>query len=213
MGTAELIVLEGPDGVGKSTLAKALADERSSALLSFPGRDSGTLGGLVYQLHHEAQSVFNIPLIAETSLQLLHIAAHVDAIERDILPLIAKGTSVVLDRYWWSTLIYGRLRGVDESSLQSAIAIERNAWGDTVPSMIFLIDRAQPWRSDEGDDRFESLRTAYARLEEEEKLGGQPVVKVPNDSSVDEGVALMMKALAAEAENSDPQREAHQNGA
>ncbi len=196
MGAAKLIVLEGPDGVGKSTLAAELASELSSALLSFPGRESGTLGGLVYQLHHDALSAFNIPHIAETSLQLLHIAAHIDAIEQTILPLIAEGTSVVLDRYWWSTLIYGRLRGTDEVSLRKAVAIEQRAWGDTEPSVIFLIDRDRPWRADDNEGGFESLRTAYSELAVEEQVAGQRVVTIENEESVQESVALMMQALA-----------------
>lgn len=196
MGAARLIVLEGPDGIGKSTLARELASELSSAVLSFPGRESGTLGGLVYELHHDALSAFDIPHIAETSLQLLHVAAHVDAIEQAILPLIAGGTSVVLDRYWWSTLIYGRLRGADEVSLQNAIAIERRAWGHTEPFVIFLIDRDRPWRADDNEAGFESLRMAYAELAGKEQVAGRRVVTIANEDSVQESIALMMRALA-----------------
>ena len=47
-----LLVLEGPDGVGKTTLAKVLTEslaERGlkTLLLSFPGQEAGTIGALV----------------------------------------------------------------------------------------------------------------------------------------------------------------------
>ena len=62
-----LIVFEGPDGVGKSTLSKQLADRLREAgvpceHLAFPGRQPGSLGRLVYDLHHDA-----VDLASETS--------------------------------------------------------------------------------------------------------------------------------------------------
>ena len=51
-----LIVFEGPDGVGKSTLAEHLTGRLREAgvpceHLAFPGRQPGSLGRLVYDLH------------------------------------------------------------------------------------------------------------------------------------------------------------------
>ena len=53
-----LIVFEGPDGVGKSTLAEQLTVHLREAgvpceHLAFPGRQPGSLGHLVYDLHHD----------------------------------------------------------------------------------------------------------------------------------------------------------------
>ena len=101
-----LIVFEGPDGVGKSTLSLALAD-RLKAMglpcqhLSFPGKDVGTVGRLVYDVHHDPVQ-YGIQEITAASLQALHIAAHLDAIERRILPDLNEGHWVILDRFWWS---------------------------------------------------------------------------------------------------------------
>ena len=79
----KLIVFEGPDGVGKSTLAKEVAAVLSGRgtpcdLLAFPGREPGTLGWHVYQLHHDP-GLFGIANIPPASLQLLHVAAHLAA--------------------------------------------------------------------------------------------------------------------------------------
>src|ERR1035438_1518496 len=78
-----LIVFEGMDGSGKSALSEALArvltDQGSAArLVAFPGRIPGTLGQLVYKIHHDSNA-YGIDRLAPSSLQALHIAAHLDA--------------------------------------------------------------------------------------------------------------------------------------
>src|SRR4026209_562008 len=106
-----LFVFEGYDNSGKTTLAKALHKflKRRDPLtkyFAFPGNVSGTLGRHIHRLHHNAKRA-GIAKIHPVSLQILHIAAHVDMIETLILPALKRGESVVLDRYWWSTLAYG----------------------------------------------------------------------------------------------------------
>src|SRR5207249_4525469 len=107
----KLIVFEGPDGSGKTTLSRLFAD-RARELgvpcdwFAFPGREGGTLGKHVYEIHHNLQTV-GVKAINPASLQLLHIAAHIDALEGRILPALKQGRHIVLDRFWWSTLVYG----------------------------------------------------------------------------------------------------------
>ena len=74
-GKGRLIVFEGPDGVGKSTLSLALADRlRAMGLpcqhLSFPGKDAGTVGRLVYEVHHNPEK-YGIQVVTAASLQAL----------------------------------------------------------------------------------------------------------------------------------------------
>ena len=77
------------------------------------------------------------------SLQLLHIAAHVDAIENRILPTLRKGIDIVLDRYWWSTWVYGVISGGNVVSLKAMIELEQLHWGGVLPTIVFLVVRKQ----------------------------------------------------------------------
>ena len=91
----KLYVFEGPDAVGKSEISlRFVAQLRESGVaceyLAFPGHADGTLGKHVYELHHHPQD-HGIASVSPTSLQLLHVAAHVDAIETSILPALRSG--------------------------------------------------------------------------------------------------------------------------
>jgi dTMP kinase len=183
-----LIIFEGPDGVGKSALAEAFrsrvaADGFNVELLSFPGKEEGTLGKLVYELHHDPQH-FRLTSITPASLQVLHIAAHVDAIERRIIPSIQSGQIVVLDRFWWSTYVYGTVSKVSPQVLRPMIATEKAVWGATTPAILFLIDRSTPLRP-EPVGTWTMWRKEYRTLYEAEKTD-YPCAMVSNDGDIDE---------------------------
>jgi dTMP kinase len=112
----KLIVFEGADGIGKSSLSKEVMRRLedlnvASVSLAFPGKDLGTLGHLVYQIHHDPAAL-GVISVTPLALQTLHVAAHLDAIERRILPALQDGTWVILDRFWWSTWVYGVHQGI-----------------------------------------------------------------------------------------------------
>ncbi len=191
----QLIVFEGPDGVGKSTLSKALVEKLeekkvSCKRLSFPGKDAGTIGRLVYDIHHSPEK-FKLRDISPTSLQALHIAAHLDVIEQRIAPELKNGHWVVLDRFWWSTWVYGCTSSVNGSVLDALIQAERIHWKDIEPSIVFLIDRL-----DESfhDPNHAQLRKVYKTLYEKES-DRYPVRLIRNDTSVDESVKQVLDAL------------------
>jgi thymidylate kinase len=170
--SGKLIVFEGPDAVGKSTLVlymKTLLDQAQlpNEVLSFPGNRPGTIGKLVYELHH-AQTSFGIEQISPIGLQALHIAAHLDVITQTILPAINSGTWVVLDRFWWSTWVYGRASGIDSRILDSLISAERLLWGQFTPSVVFLLQRTSPFGDKPADDDFAALSSLYRRLSNSE---------------------------------------------
>ncbi len=150
----QLVVLEGPDGVGKSTLAAGLVGALKEAGVpcmgyAFPGNESGTIGALVYRLHHEPDEL-GVRGAVPMALQAMHVAAHIDAIERVVRPKLDSGATVVLDRFWWSTWVYGCVAGIPRRLLERLIAVERLCWGTTIPAIAFLVDRERPLRP--GDD-------------------------------------------------------------
>jgi thymidylate kinase len=169
-----LIIFEGVDAVGKTTLSEELCTYLISKklpvrLCHFPGSEEGTLGELVYRIHHLHDSEFGITRIEPCSLQLLHISAHVNAIEYEIKPALENGEWVILDRFWWSTYVYGLDSGVNEKSLRSMIEVEKHAWGPVTPDIVFLINTEKPMRKDEVNSlAWQNKRRAYLDLSNEE---------------------------------------------
>lgn len=164
----KLIVFEGRDSVGKSTLIRHLRElleqkQIPKEILSFPGDRPGTIGKLVYELHH-TPGKFGIEHISPIGLQALHIAAHLDAIHDKILPTIESGTWVVLDRFWWSTWVYGRAARIDSRALDSLISAEKLLWGRVIPSVVFLIQRTEPFGDKPQAKEFATLSALYHTL-------------------------------------------------
>jgi dTMP kinase len=173
----KLIVFEGPDGVGKSRLAQETCGWlRSMGIevveLSFPGSTENTLGQLVYDLHHHHSGRFHIRTMNPLSLQVLHIAAHIDEIERAVRPAIARGAWVVLNRFWWSTWVYGMLQNVNQKCLELIIETEKCCWKDLLPNAIFLVRRHEAIRREHAPETFDRLSSLYRQLSTHEHASG-----------------------------------------
>jgi thymidylate kinase len=186
--TGKLFIFEGPDGSGKTTLSRSFAEHLNACDIkcewfSFPGREPGTLGKHVYDIHHSAHES-GIKKINAASLQLLHIAAHIDTIVGRIMPAIKNGKYTVLDRFWWSTFVYGVLAGAGAESLRAMIDVERLHWGKIRPERVFVLTRKAHIESEPGLE--DSLL-----VKEYTKLAGQEARKYPvsvlaNDGTLDE---------------------------
>ena len=192
-----LIVFEGPDGVGKTTLAKQITGRlRETGVpceyLAFPGRQPGSLGRLVYDLHHNSPG-FYLGEVDPTSLQLLHIAAHVDAIERQILPALRAGTWIVLDRFWWSTWVYGAALGVPERSLEAMIKLEQLHWGLVKPDVLLLVERDNATPED-GEGLHGHILEGYRELAKQDQLPSR-VVTLRNDSSIEDTLEAVWEGI------------------
>lgn len=185
----KLIVFEGPDGVGKTRLSKFAANflhekDKSSYWMSFPGREEGTLGNLVYKVHH-APLDFDIRTITPAAKQALHIAAHLDAIESKILPLLSSGVNVILDRFWWSTWVYGINSGLDQNTLDKLIKLEQAVWSHNMPSLLFLVKANVPRERDEDFKFWQGLKSTYNDLAAlEERL--YPIKHIDNNGPIAE---------------------------
>src|SRR5438874_10487034 len=88
----KLFVFEGPDDVGKTTLADMLSDYLSdkglgNQVLSFPGREPDTVSELIYRLYHDPRSL-GVQTISPLTMQVMVTAAHIEVVEVRLKPLI-----------------------------------------------------------------------------------------------------------------------------
>jgi len=195
----KLIIFEGPDGVGKTTLSQQMqvileARGQQCKWLSFPGREDGSLGRAVYDLHHEPER-FGVHSMTATAKQALHIAAHLDAIEYRIKPWLAAGIHVILDRFWWSTWVYGITSGLVPELLQALITAEKICWGNAQPSLAFLVETDAP-RDRENEDiaNWQALKQAYRVLVHQEQEN-HPIVLLLNTSTLEEATQRIADSL------------------
>jgi len=98
---SRFIVLEGLDGVGKSTLANKLAEQLGAQLMSTPGDRFKAIRSPVMEAFGEDQLA-----------KALFYAATVSSEGRKARSIVDQGRWVVMDRYWASTLAYAKARGV-----------------------------------------------------------------------------------------------------
>ncbi len=198
-----LIAFEGPNDVGKTTVSRELSNKLGASVgwcewHAFPGRSSGTLGQHVYDLHHRPAS-FGLGEITPSAIQALHIAAHLDIIERTILPKLAAGVDIVLDRYWWSTIAYGVATGVPLRLLDSLVASELIAWNGLQPTLVVILDRSSAKPQSPEQSCADVLRREYRRLLEAAD-GRHPACFVENNGTVEQtaaGVAGLLDRLNA----------------
>lgn len=92
------IVVEGLDGAGKSTAARALAAELAAVELKTPGAELAPLRGEILR------SLARSPLATT-----LFYAAAVAAASQEVTEHRAAGSHVVMDRYLLSTCAYGQV--------------------------------------------------------------------------------------------------------
>jgi len=196
MGKGKVIIFEGIDNVGKSTICeqvyKKLCEENIlSVAYSFPGREEGTLGKLVYDIHHDCLDIKS-KNINPISLQILHIAAHIDTIVKRILPDINEGKIVLLDRSWWSTYAYGIGNELDKDILSDVIRPELRLFDQISDVTIFYITRR-------GREEEYTVKKKAAILKAYDELCELPsktkVVKIENDGCISEAVNLIYKNI------------------
>jgi len=191
-------IFEGIDNVGKTTIIQALKQKIQETTdykcvnVAFPGNEPRTLGNLVYRIHHQQEQYFDVP-INETSLQILHIAAHIDLIHRQLKPLGNSRCIVLLDRFWWSTYVYGLTGGVEEYIIQSIIAPELLYWKDINIKKIFLIERNKR-QKDYGSNKENAIIGKYRELAEKEVI----CEKLNNNESLEEATDKVYKSIFGE---------------
>lgn len=141
-----IYVFEGIDNVGKTTIINDLKSKILNSTsfdcigIAFPGNECRTLGSLVYDIHHNQRNYFDNP-INEASLQLLHVASHIDLIQHKISNEINKNKIILMDRYWWSTYVYGVVNSLREEVVNAILSTELLYWKNIEVNRIFLLER------------------------------------------------------------------------
>ena len=157
------IVVEGPEGAGKSTLsrwlaAQLLADGRRVVTVRQPGGTPVAEAARKVAL----KSKHEITPAAEL---FLFLAARADLVDRVVRPALGDGLVVLADRYDLSTLAYQVAgRGLPRAEVEAAL---RLATGGLVPDLTLVLDvpvevgRERQRRARKEQDRFEGQDDAF----------------------------------------------------
>jgi len=125
-----LIVVEGIDGAGKSTLAKGLANKLTTlgkdVILTF----EPTAGQYGRRLRESFTSEKRLTLDEELELFMLDRKEHVESL---LIPALSKGKVIICDRYYFSTMAYQGARGADPQDIQA-----RNEAFYPVPDLLLI---------------------------------------------------------------------------
>ena len=150
-----IIVLEGPDGTGKTRHVRALADALTDASIQAMRWGHGGLLGLANPTPWEAALYYarQRAELASVIRQGWHDAARV----------------IVCDRWWHSTVILGAaLRGEHDLPLSSLVIAEEWAWPKVVPITTLVLtapdavlDERLARRGTPTTDRDRAIRRAY----------------------------------------------------
>ncbi|MDP6546606.1 MAG: dTMP kinase [Phycisphaerae bacterium] len=132
----KFIVIDGPDGAGKTTQVELLSEFLTEAGLDICRiRDPGgtTIGDeirtILLDRRHDRMSV-------QCEL-MLYMASRAQLAREVIVPALSEGKCVLGDRYVSSTIAYQGAGGADTEAITRAAAI---AVGDTMPDLTVILD-------------------------------------------------------------------------
>lgn len=194
-----VIVFEGLDQAGKSTQLNRLrgsVDAGSTVIAHMPSGFT-TFTQRVYRAL-EGETADDKPM-SGLAQQLAHLACHAESMP-DLKRAAAK-RSLILDRWWWSTLAYGwyggsvKKSGLPESSFKELID---TIWSPITPSIVFVF--LEPHHLDRNNAP--GVHDGYRALLEEHAECAV-VVPIANEEATHSFVTetLLERGLAARVEN------------
>ncbi len=125
----QLIVLEGPDGVGRSTQIALLREwlEAEGYAVSSSGLRRSELASEEIARAKEGHT------LGQQTMTLFYAADFADRLEREIIPMLRAGFVVLTDRYLYSLVARAVVRGVDGGWVRSLMGFA------LVPDAIFYL--------------------------------------------------------------------------
>ena len=204
MSAGRFLTLEGGEGVGKSTQARALvvaleARGIHAVLTREPGGSEG------------AEAIRDLLMQGEVrrwsahSEALLFAAARADHVEKHINPLVAAGSWVICDRFIDSTRAYQGAQGIDEAAI---LALHAFGSRGLLPDRTLLLtlpdgegDARARARDGEAADRFaargdEFHRSVAATFDRIAETESERVRRVDASGAPDVVTARLIEAIA-----------------
>lgn len=126
-----LVAFEGIDGVGKTTQQRCAAERLRNLgydVLAIHEPTDGKYGALLRRSATEGR------LSAEAERDLF-IADRKEDVSNNILPALKRGSIVLMDRYYFSSIAYQGARGLDPKQIQSL-----NEEFAPIPSLLVILD-------------------------------------------------------------------------
>lgn len=184
-----LVVIEGLDSTGKSTLADALAKHVHGITVVHSPSGGGPVCEEIYELTERNRTMLGL------TRQFLHLAAHCEIYEHTVFPAL-ENSGVVMDRNWCSTFAYGMAGGVTETIYPGDwYDMVRYPALDVVPDLVVLC--MEPHRDD--DHNTPALEEAYLLLKR--MLERDPTIRhvrtMPRASEKQQLIALMQMCQEA----------------
>jgi dTMP kinase len=167
MPRGKLIVFEGPEGAGKTTQIRLIAEKLAKAgIVCLAVREPGgtptgdAIRGILLDSEHE---------ITAATEALLFMASRAELIAREIRPALERGDVVMLDRFFLSTYAYQIVgRGLPEEEVRAANAL---ATGRLVPDLTLLLDVTASEGLERADARGKRDRMERSGVEFHERVG------------------------------------------
>lgn len=158
----KFIVIEGPDGSGKTTVTKSLLEhyEKLGIKIIHTREPGGT------QIGERIRELLLDPIFQEMDPKaeaLLYAASRAQHVEEKIRPAIEEGYLVLCERYIFSSLVYQGLSR--ELGVDNILKINNFATLDFEPDMVIYLDPKDQMTRDRITDR------PLDRLEQEEDFG------------------------------------------
>ena len=203
------IVFEGPEGVGKTTQLRMLSEwlsARGQTVVAVREPGGTPLGDEIRRLLLDPQSD-----IAPRAESLLFMASRAQLVEREIVPALEAGATVLLDRYFLSTYAYQVAgRGLPHEEI---VAANRLATSSLRPELTLLLSlpvgdglaraakRGGPDRMERADAAFhDRVARAFADFATSEWQAAHPeagpVVIVDANGSVKDVFARVLASLS-----------------
>jgi dTMP kinase len=156
--SGRFIVFEGGEGSGKSTAARAVAERlRNDGVDVVHTREpGGTAAG------EQVRALLHLPLAPWAEL-FAYLVARAQLVSEVIRPALARGATVVCDRFSPSTIAYqAHARGLDEAEVRAADAIAR---GGLEPDLVVYLDIEPAIGLGRKHGEAEAIRTGLEGLE------------------------------------------------